>query len=49
MMLKAFDLDQYLFAATAAELAPAEVKDITARVSHEMQEIFYGRNLPEAP
>lgn len=50
MMLKAFDLDQYLFgAATAADLTPAEVKNITARVYHEMQEIFYGRNLPEAP
>jgi len=50
MMLKAFDLDQYLFgAATAADLSPAEVEDITARVYHEMQEIFYGRNLPEAP
>jgi S-adenosylmethionine decarboxylase len=47
MMLKKFDLDQYLFGHTTADLSPAEVGDITARVSHEMREIFYGRNLPK--
>ena len=36
-----------LFAGTTADLTPAEVTDITALVSHEMREIFYGRNLPE--
>ncbi len=46
MMLKEFDLDQYLFAANAEDLNEAEARDITERLYHEMQEIFYGRNLP---
>jgi S-adenosylmethionine decarboxylase len=46
MMLKDFDLDQYLFSATSADLTAEELTDITRRVSHEMREIFYGRNLP---
>lgn len=48
MMLNEFDLDQYLFAAEASELDPREAEDITARLYHEMQEIFYGRNMPVA-
>jgi S-adenosylmethionine decarboxylase len=46
MMLKEFDLDQYLFSLSVDDLTPEEVNDISARVHHEMQEIFYGRNLP---
>lgn len=46
MMLKEFDLDQYLFAANAEDLDEEEARSITDRLHHEMQEIFYGRNLP---
>lgn len=46
MLLKEFDLNQYLFSATTEDLTADEVEDIAARLHHEMQEIFYGRNLP---
>lgn len=46
MLLKEFDLDQYLFSATTADLTEEEIEYISARLHHEMQEIFYGRNLP---
>ena len=46
MMLNKFNLDQYLFSADAEDLEEAEVRDITDRLYHEMQEIFYGRNIP---
>lgn len=46
MMLNDFDLDQYLFSADAEDLEEAEAQDITDRLYHEMQEIFYGRNIP---
>jgi S-adenosylmethionine decarboxylase len=47
MMLKSFSLDNYLFGISANELAPVERAAIEARLRHEMQEIFYGRNYQE--
>ena len=46
MMLKEFDLDNYLFGITEAELSEREIKQIKQQLKQEMMEIFYGRNLP---
>lgn len=46
MMLKDFDLDDYLFGGNASDLAPQEQQTITDRVKNEMLEIFYGKNIP---
>ncbi|NOZ37130.1 MAG: adenosylmethionine decarboxylase [Gammaproteobacteria bacterium] len=45
MMLKDFDLENYLFGITGEELPPQEYRKIHARVQKEMLEIFYGRNI----
>ncbi len=45
MILKDFDLDNYLFGNTQADLTPLEARRIRERVRREMTEIFYGRNL----
>lgn len=45
MLLKDFDLDNYLFGTGADELNPKEEKQIRDRLQREMAEIFYGRNL----
>ncbi len=45
MMLKDFDLENYLFGIKGNELSPREYKKIHARVQKEMLEIFYGRNI----
>lgn len=47
MVLKDFDLDNYLFGTTAENLSVEDREHITTKVKHEMQEIFYGRNLPK--
>ena len=46
MMLKEFDLDNYLFGITESELSAREIKEIKHQLKQEMTEIFYGRNLP---
>jgi S-adenosylmethionine decarboxylase len=46
MMLKDFDLDNYLFGASEKDLVPAEIKKIKKKLFKEMREIFYCRNLP---
>lgn len=48
-MLKNFELNlnNYLFNTTAEQLAVEEKKQITYLLKKEMQEIYYGRNLPE--
>lgn len=46
MLLKDFDLKHYLFNVSPEELSAAERKRITDLLYHEMQEIYYGRNLP---
>ncbi|HZP11697.1 MAG TPA: adenosylmethionine decarboxylase [Nevskiaceae bacterium] len=45
MRLKELDLDTYLFGEGATELPPREAKKIRDRVSYEILEIFYGRNI----
>lgn len=47
MLLKDFDLDNYLFGVTKKELQPGEKKKIKQKVKKEMSEIFYGRNIPK--
>jgi len=44
MLLKEFDLDNYLFGSGAHQLSPQEQKKIRNQLRHEMVEIFYGRN-----
>ncbi|TYP69645.1 adenosylmethionine decarboxylase [Paenibacillus methanolicus] len=43
--LREFDLNNYLFGYTKDKLAPAEQKVITEQLRHEMDEIFYGKNI----
>ena len=43
-MLKEFDLDNYLFGFTKADIHAGEARQITKKLSKEMDEIFYGRN-----
>ncbi|WP_409254127.1 adenosylmethionine decarboxylase [Bacillus sp. SCS-153A] len=44
--LKEFDLNNYLFGYTKDKLKEAEVKEITDKLKLEMDEIFYGKNMP---
>lgn len=46
--LKQFDLDNYLFGYTQADLHPGEARMIAKKVHKEMDEIFYGTNVAEA-
>ena len=46
MMLKEYDLDNYLFGITKEELSEKEIREIRHQLKQEMMEIFYGRNLP---
>ncbi|MCE7791904.1 adenosylmethionine decarboxylase [Salipaludibacillus sp. CUR1] len=45
--LKNFDLDNYLFGYNKHELYEEERKEITEKLTHEMDEIYYGRNIPK--
>jgi S-adenosylmethionine decarboxylase len=45
MMLKEFDLDDYLFGVGKDALTPAEQRKVEAKVKNEMLEMFYGRNM----
>ncbi|MDR3565904.1 MAG: adenosylmethionine decarboxylase [Negativicutes bacterium] len=47
MILKEFDLDNYLFGTAKKELLPGEKKKIKQRLKKEMAEIFYGKNIPK--
>jgi S-adenosylmethionine decarboxylase len=47
MLLKDFDLDNYLFGMGKKELLPGEKKKIKQKLKREMAEIFYGRNIPK--
>jgi len=49
MLLKEFDLDNYLFRISQKELQPGERKKIKRRLRKEMNEIFYGKNIPNVP
>lgn len=43
--LKEFDLDNYLFGRTKVDLHPEEAEEITSKLTVEMDEIFYGKNI----
>jgi len=45
--LKEFDLDNYLFAQSKENLKEEEAVEITERITNEMDEIFYGKNIYE--
>lgn len=47
MIVKEFDLDNYLFNTAKKDFMPGEKKDIKKRIKKEMAEIFYGRNIPK--
>lgn len=47
MLLKDFDLDNYLFDMDKKELPPSEKKRIKQRLKKEMTEIFHGKNIPK--
>lgn len=49
MLLKEFDLDNYLFGIDAKDLSAAEVQKIRKKLRREMLEIFYGRNIVHLP
>lgn len=49
MMLKKFDIDQYLFGMTEEELAKPEARKIHKLIQREMMEIFYGENMTKVP
>ncbi|MFO7637240.1 MAG: adenosylmethionine decarboxylase [Clostridia bacterium] len=44
--LKTFDLDNYLFGLTKDSIHSGEVNMITRKLQKEMDEIFYGKNMP---
>lgn len=46
MILKDFNLDNYVFGVDAADLPEEEAQQIHDRLQKEMLEIFYSRNLP---
>jgi len=46
MIRKEFDLDNYLFNIDAHDLPERKQKQIRKQLQKEMQEIFYGRNIP---
>ena len=45
--LKNFDLDNYFFNFSVDDLSPEELNMIISKVRKEMDEVFYGKNLPE--
>lgn len=47
MLLKQFDMENYLFGDGADAFSEDEQKDIAKRLKKEMQEIFYSRNMPD--
>jgi S-adenosylmethionine decarboxylase len=48
MMLKAFELDNYLFGVSEQDLDEAEKDRIKGDLRHEMAEMFYGQNMGSA-
>ena len=46
MLLKNFELDNYLFGDATNSLSSEQRAQVTDRVKHEMLEIFYARNMP---
>lgn len=46
MMVKEFELDNYLYEVTKDDLSVKEQKEIIMKLKKEMLEIYYGRNIP---
>ena len=46
MLIKDFELDNYLFKISEKDLSSREVRKIKQKLTKEMTEIFYGRNTP---
>ena len=46
MLLKDFNMENYLFGGGVDAFSDIELKDIKKRLKREMQEIFYSRNMP---
>ncbi|MEK9711239.1 MAG: adenosylmethionine decarboxylase, partial [Thalassolituus sp.] len=46
MILKEFELDNYLFGEGSKDMSEDERKEVEAKVRKEMLEIFYSRNMP---
>ena len=49
MLLKDYDLDNYLFGTGVDDFAEEQLVEIKKRLRQEMLEIFYGRNMPYLP
>ncbi len=47
MIIKEFDLNNYLFGTAKEDLLPVERRRIRQSINKEMQEIYFGRNLPK--
>ncbi|MCK8059409.1 MULTISPECIES: adenosylmethionine decarboxylase [unclassified Fusibacter] len=47
LLLKDFDLDNYLFGVKKKDLEPKERKKVKESLKKEMLEVFYGRNIPK--
>ncbi len=45
MLIKDFNLDNYLFGVKGSDLTPRQRQRVVRRLKKEMQELFYGRNL----
>lgn len=48
MLRKDFNIDDYLFGIGKEEYSSSELSHIEGQLSHEMAEIFYGRNMPKS-
>lgn len=46
MLLKDFELENYLFGDATRTLSTEQREQVTERLKHEMLEIFYARNMP---
>jgi S-adenosylmethionine decarboxylase len=46
MILKEFELDNYLFGERSKNMSQAERSEVEEKVRKEMREIFYSRNMP---
>ena len=49
MILRDFELDNYLFGSESKQLNSYKKRKIVKRLQKEMSEIFYGRNIPNTP
>jgi S-adenosylmethionine decarboxylase len=45
--LKHFDLDNYFFNFSVEDISTDEITMITGKLRKEMDEVFYGKNMPD--